>query len=1206
MDTQSALAPPPATLPAPPPADPAPPPVTISEIQPDPPDDAAAAVRAGTVHGVHSPHAPSDYLSDDALLGFNPVSAYSSPLKGGRPDATADIARALQLLNELVKLQREEGPALLLQLTRQGLTIDQALRRMGFGIGDSNNPAKSSPSLREPALEPVLPAWHLNQAASSLRCDADIVGNVANPSAPAPMPRMSPPLRVPTRSAPASVASASADGSFHKIKNRFDAWRHKRHNDARQLPYRPAEHGHVHDRVPRGNTHAGMPTPELPPVAHSASEPSLHPVSNQHDLLAAHPSPGTNSMSMQHDTQRLMISMFRAFASSSIRPESVPKFDPTQNGLTGYGKYRTEMHDFMMVHRELLENDLCQSFNILMISMKNEHATRFLVTHQEEIVRYCPEAEHLLKSVRSGTSMQDLKHMWIRRRHPMPVVPAATYSTPPFALSAGDGGIIAGHDRMQDMSRLAYGSRVHDASVAATSLLPPYMVSTIAERHRAEMHNAPEDGTYPLIIAFLIVADQHVATATVTELQIWSEHMHMGVKTLLHVDVSEKESPSQFMFRVLDTEETFKKYAPVPFHQVYNQKSALQVFIQGLPAPYRDHAARKLKSIGVAQTTMAQQLQAAAAAAQAAYEFDMSPLNGSLYTAARSQRISHDSTRARSPAREGADTQLLRQSSGRRSADTGQHAYDRWTTAPYRPDRAAQQLDPAAAAAMPIAAAAAPIQTATMPSSQPSSSAAQPPPPPSRPQPEYPNTMHPRKQGSGVLKQPTDHAGREQHNRPPGRSQPSQPCWICKQSSHFADSCPRLVEVQALWSRTLQPSRPAQPTAQPPAQHAHTVTVAHASRSVDFEEPEGSEFDPIDWPGGTVHASCSCICLDSISMVSAHGSVMPTAHACLPDETIHVPDDVLPAGGVIALEAFAKNAKKQYPASFAPTRGESASRIVESSAPIAPSPRSAVGVEPSTPTFDLGSDPAAIKPTNEAVFASKNASSVRAASPSSEGRSSAAPAQVRASRTALEGAEGSPPTPRPVSFTVIRHSDTMPPADPHAFAADTTEIGIPEYLSSLPNKLRYFGNPSDQPELCVGVIVNGVKVTSVPILVDGGSSCMIVDYDTAKHYGMEIHATATRLHTSNGMGTAVVGITRPYAVEYGSGPAALRTTHCFLVVKGMGPVFGFLFGDADAQAYGGITDAGMNTFSLRPQWSERGTSSHVLTFPTCCRAPMHR
>jgi hypothetical protein len=160
---------------------------------------------------------------------------------------------------------------------------------------------------------------------------------------------------------------------------------------------------------------------------------------------------------------------------------------------------------------------------------------------------------------------------------------------------------------------------------------------------------------------------------------------------------------------------------------------------------------------------------------------------------------------------------------------------------------------------------------------------------------------------------------------------------------------------------------------------------------------------------------------------------------------------------------------------------------------------------------------------------------------------------------------------------------------------------LEEYHDTLKllNRLTYFKQPPSDPEACVGLNYNGQIHTKLRIMLDSGANINIMTEDAAKKMGIPIRPTSIRLTTSNEHTTPVLGITPPVQIVYGVGsPAPMRTNHYFLVTKGMDSLYQVLIGNLDTQKYGGITDAGALTHTLRPQFPTVGIDSTRLTLPT--------
>ena len=133
---------------------------------------------------------------------------------------------------------------------------------------------------------------------------------------------------------------------------------------------------------------------------------------------------------------------------------------------------------------------------------------------------------------------------------------------------------------------------------------------------------------------------------------------------------------------------------------------------------------------------------------------------------------------------------------------------------------------------------------------------------------------------------------------------------------------------------------------------------------------------------------------------------------------------------------------------------------------------------------------------------------------------------------------------------------------------------------------------------------NGVKHTDPRTMLDLGSNVSLVDDKWCVEKGIPILPTHLSLSTSNATGTAVLGTTPVCTLSYGSPPNEVRTQHAFLVVpyRKKAP-FRVLIGNGDAMALGGIQDLGINSFSVRTQFSTLGTRSPVLSYPLISSLP---
>jgi hypothetical protein len=164
-----------------------------------------------------------------------------------------------------------------------------------------------------------------------------------------------------------------------------------------------------------------------------------------------------------------------------------------------------------------------------------------------------------------------------------------------------------------------------------------------------------------------------------------------------------------------------------------------------------------------------------------------------------------------------------------------------------------------------------------------------------------------------------------------------------------------------------------------------------------------------------------------------------------------------------------------------------------------------------------------------------------------------------------------------------------------------------EYRSKLGalNMLTYFKQPQHDLAKCVGIEYNGKLTTGLKrILIDGGANVHIMSERTARQLGIPWGLTSIRLTTSNEQTTTVLGITPAVQVVYGVGTMhPLRVHHFFLVTKGMHSLYEILLGNLDTQIFGGSTDAGEQTHTLRPQFPVIGLDSRKLTLPTVNHSP---
>jgi hypothetical protein len=190
---------------------------------------------------------------------------------------------------------------------------------------------------------------------------------------------------------------------------------------------------------------------------------------------------------------------------------------------------------------------------------------------------------------------------------------------------------------------------------------------------------------------------------------------------------------------------------------------------------------------------------------------------------------------------------------------------------------------------------------------------------------------------------------------------------------------------------------------------------------------------------------------------------------------------------------------------------------------------------------------------------------------------------------------------RPESFEVI-----MPSASDWCSFSARADVPdeITSYFSDLSAGLTYFENPPDDPGKCVGIVAGGQRYLPDKTLVDGGSNVNILDEGEVEKMGVPVFPVPIRLNTSNGTDTSVLGATRRLAVQYGDGPHAIVSHHCFLVVpRRKGASYTALFGNPDHKRYGVLMDTGAHAFVMRPEFSVRGLASSVLAFPTVVCPP---
>jgi hypothetical protein len=135
-------------------------------------------------------------------------------------------------------------------------------------------------------------------------------------------------------------------------------------------------------------------------------------------------------------------------------------------------------------------------------------------------------------------------------------------------------------------------------------------------------------------------------------------------------------------------------------------------------------------------------------------------------------------------------------------------------------------------------------------------------------------------------------------------------------------------------------------------------------------------------------------------------------------------------------------------------------------------------------------------------------------------------------------------------------------------------------------------------------VAGGQRYLPDKTLVDGGSNVNILDEGEVEKMGVPVFPVPIRLNTSNGTDTSVLGATRRLAVQYGDGPHAIVSHHCFLVVpRRKGASYTALFGNPDHKRYGVLMDTGAHAFVMRPEFSVRGLASSVLAFPTVVCPP---
>ena len=149
------------------------------------------------------------------------------------------------------------------------------------------------------------------------------------------------------------------------------------------------------------------------------------------------------------------------------------------------------------------------------------------------------------------------------------------------------------------------------------------------------------------------------------------------------------------------------------------------------------------------------------------------------------------------------------------------------------------------------------------------------------------------------------------------------------------------------------------------------------------------------------------------------------------------------------------------------------------------------------------------------------------------------------------------------------------------------------------NKLTYLEQPKADRSKCMGILYDGQVATSLKSMLGSGANVNLITEATCNTLGIPVYPTSIRLTTSNQRTTETAGITPPVGIVYGVGTAQpLIAWHYFLVTAGMDQLYEVLLGNLDAQQFGGTTDSGANTHTLRPQFQQIGLKSPMLTFPT--------
>ena len=901
-----------------------------------------------------------------------------------------------------------------------------------------------------------------------------------------------------------------------------------------------------------------------------------------------------------------------------ISPKDIPSFSPVV-GIIPFMKLRHSWIAFYSVNKRKLGNDTGLQVSLLTGRFNSDAAWQFLRANAAALVRLCPEAEEHLQSLGHGNTMSSIAMMHARENDP----DSARYSGAAGREDSGaDGSMLS---RVRDAMRVrGHGPLLSRRDQGAEERSP--LLANALHSFGGGSKTVVQTKTFPFIIAFLMVAEQQLCRPVQGELKMW-DSMKLGQKNDLDESVDSKETPEQFMARLVAVYSLFNEFCPHVF-EAQSRKNVYDTFMDGLPSIITQRVKGQMELVPTIGMLLEERLGMAAQLANSVHE---------SYILKRETDGARDRTERHSAQGPGdADRYGGRGSIKQTLINVGVSAEDagiltgkilrgdkldrldgfgrqhRGNGGRFVANVATQEAVPRGGDPPSAARSAAGYTGYTGPGA-------------ARAGGNNPGG------GSGFKPQGGRGSGPGQRSSQDATPRERPPCALCQQTGHFVLHCPMLPKAQ----EALKGAKPGQqappgmrqPSAPPFANRAPPRPVG-ATSHVHFtgqDHRSQEEMEHEQWEHSGAFSHLSLVSLGCSPMLETPPGALQSCSAwsvaagfdgCAADAFDTSAMAGTPAGATSctmagaapsSLSAFVD--QKRMPVSFAEMgpglhgRSRARQRLAaigaakEQEPEIHPSESGSPAEVLAASKGPLAAEPAAPSPLDRPLsYDVAPVTDGAAPKPAAYGKAPTASKAEQQPDRAIR-ALGNPPTASKLLSVAL------------AAAADLgASRTIGEYLRRLPGfqRLRYLRQPKNDPSRCLGLSLHGEMHTDLLTLCDDGSNIHLLTLATCRRKGIPVHPTSIRLTTSNASDTGVAGITDPISMTYGvggAGGASLTVHHCMLVVDGMDHVFEMLLGNIDTQRFDGIINSRSSEYTLHPHARGSVDGETSVSLPTMYAAP---